>query len=265
MSSLRHAHYSNRDGQPGQKLMPRLNADFGEIPSQTPISRNPRCARLREPRHRRANRLCGLPSRNCRIRCLVAAEVSVTMTPIVPKSPVTIIPAIRRRSPIRSCGSVTLFTGLPIVVSVLQTLNFRFPCAHSCEAIIMKHDNYRGQNLRSARQRGTPLPPLPSHRPSIRPAKGRCEGDGGGARQHRFAEKYSKSFVQGREFHSRPCHPPSLVCLSLKQRESTNLNRQLGCRTRPEKYSYLVAAEGRAKISVPCGKSVSFKTACTKD
>jgi hypothetical protein len=32
-----------------------------------------------------------------------------------------------------------------------------------------------------ARQRGTPLAPLPSHRPSQRGAQGRCDGDGGGA------------------------------------------------------------------------------------
>ena len=54
-----------------------------------------------------------------------------------------------------------------------------------------------------------PLPPLPSHRPSIRRAKGRCEGDGGGARQYCFAKKQSVSFVLDHPSRSRRCHPSS--------------------------------------------------------
>ncbi len=85
----------------------------------------------------------------------------------------------------------------------------------------MKLHNDR-QNLRSARQRGTPLPPLPSRR--SRPLVDRTDGD-----DERGVPRLFELEAEG-----------------IDQPKPTDRRR-----TRPEKYSCLVAAEGRAKISAP--------------
>ncbi len=81
----------------------------------------------------------------------------------------------------------------------------------------MKLHNDR-QNLRSARQRGTPLPPLPSRR--SRPLVDRTDGD-----DERGVPRLFELEAEG-----------------IDQPKPTDRRR-----TRPEKYSCLVAADGRAK------------------